>query len=87
MYEAWTTKVFHFWSHGAWFSDERMTQVGPVRAKTGTLVGMVIKISILFPFVLELWGYNLKLLVVILPSWRRTCLGIEPSTEEGRARD
>lgn len=35
-----------------------MTQVGPVGAKTGTLVGMIIKISILFPFVLELWGYK-----------------------------
>lgn len=53
-----------------------MSRVGPLRAKTGTLAGVIIKRSVLFLLVLELWGY--KLLVAILPSQRRTCLGKKP---------
>lgn len=61
-----------------------MTQVGPIRTKTWTLAGVIIKISALFLLVLELWGYksasHLAIIEENLPE-NRTII------KEGRARD
>lgn len=45
-------------SLGDWFQDEHVSQIGPLRDKTGTVAGMIIKRSVLFLLVLELWGYE-----------------------------
>lgn len=84
MYEAWKISV-SFLEAQWWFRNERRTQVGPLRAETGTLPG-VIKGSTLFPLVLE-WGYKSEIADGHPAITGQNLPENRTITEEGRARD
>lgn len=84
MYEAWKIKVFHSWRH----SGGSGVNTGPKlvhSAETGTLPG-VIKVSTLFPLVLE-WGYKSEIADGHPAITGQNLPENRTNTEEGRARD
>lgn len=86
MYEAWIIKLFHSWKHSDWFGDEHMTQIGPVSTKTGALAGVSRQTNVLFPLVLEPWGYKSETVGGHLAITEKNLPENRAITKEGRAR-